>query len=87
MPSQRHHDFGDLYVKFTIAWPEHIPVENIPLLESALPPRRPIEKFPSNIIIDEVSLDNVDPRQRDRAQRDEQMEEDEGEPRVQCANQ
>lgn len=88
MPSLRHHDYGDLFVKFTVSWPEHIPVENIPLLERALPARKPIEKFPKSTILDEVTLDNVDPRQRDRAQMDEPMDEDtEGEPRVQCANQ
>lgn len=87
MPSQRHHDYGDLYVKFTISWPDHIPVEHIPLLERALPPRKGVEAFSQDTIVDEVELENVDPRQRDRAQRDEPMEEDEGEPRVQCANQ
>jgi DnaJ family protein A protein 2 len=89
MPSQRHHEPGDLYVKFIVVFPDHIDPAMIPLLEKVLPPRKPIEKFSKNILLDEVYLDAVDPRARNRAQdAGDPMDEDvEGEPRVQCANQ
>jgi DnaJ homolog subfamily A member 2 len=91
MPSQRHHEPGDLYVKFTVKFPDHLDPTLIPLLEKALPHRKPIEKFPKNILLEEPVLDEVDTRSRQRAERmhdGEPMDEDgEGEPRVQCANQ
>ena len=41
-----------------------------------------------NIMPEEVELDEVDPRQQERASSGgEPMDEDDGEPRVQCANQ
>lgn len=86
MPSQRHHEPGDLYIKVSVAWPEHIDPEKITFLERALPPRKPVEKFPKNIHLEEVELVDVDPRQR-RAVDEPMEEEDSGEPRVQCANQ
>lgn len=91
MPSQRHHEPGDLYVKFTVKFPDHLDPAVIPLLERTLPPRKPTEKFPKNIIIEEASLDEVDTRSRQKAERmqdgDPMDEDGEGEPRVQCANQ
>ncbi|KAG2134001.1 hypothetical protein BD769DRAFT_1446054 [Suillus cothurnatus] len=88
MPSQRHHEPGDLFVKFTVNFPEHIDPAVIPLLERALPPRTEIEKFPKNIHLEEVDLDEPDARSKANAMSDESMDEDhEGEPRVQCANQ
>lgn len=86
MPSQRHHEPGDLYVKLSVKFPETIDQASIPLLERALPPRKPIEKFEKNIILEEVSLDDMDTRSRGGIQ-DEPMDEDRDEPRVQCANQ
>ncbi|EEB98026.1 hypothetical protein MPER_02543, partial [Moniliophthora perniciosa FA553] len=32
MPSQRHHEPGDMYVKLTVSFPDSIPQESIPLL-------------------------------------------------------
>ncbi|KAF9514874.1 hypothetical protein BS47DRAFT_1342654 [Hydnum rufescens UP504] len=95
MPSQRHHEMGDLYVRTKIAFPDFIPPEVIPHLEAALPPRRPIPPTPKAIHVDEVDLSDLDARQqKEQAKRemhpnggDDAMEEDEGEPRVQCANQ
>ncbi|KAJ6547285.1 hypothetical protein B0H19DRAFT_1211892 [Mycena capillaripes] len=87
MPSQRHHEPGDMYVKLSVHFPENIDVSAIPMLEKALPPRKPVETFAKNIVLDEVSLDDVDTRSRG-GMRDDPMDEDgEGEPRVQCANQ
>jgi len=88
MPSQRHHEPGDLYVKFTVKFPDHIEPGVIPLLEKALPSRTEIERFPKNIHLEEVDLDEPDARSKASAMSEESMDEDhEGEPRVQCANQ
>ncbi|KAH9063692.1 hypothetical protein EDB83DRAFT_2382475 [Lactarius deliciosus] len=86
MPSQRHHELGDLYLKMSIKWPEHIDPEKIHLLEQVLPPRKPLPKLPKNIIVEEVEMSDVDPRQ-ERVMQEDSMEEDDAEPRVQCANQ
>jgi len=86
MPSQRHHEPGDLYVKISVKFPENIDPASIPLLERVLQPRKPVETFPKGFVLEEVELDNPDQRQRERATEDA-MDEDEGEPRVQCANQ
>jgi DnaJ homolog subfamily A member 2 len=86
MPSQRHHEMGDLYVKVSIKWPEHIDPSKIQLLEQVLPPRRALPKFSKGVLVEEVDMSDVDPRQ-ERAMQEEAMDEDEAEPRVQCANQ
>ncbi len=93
MPSYRHHEMGDLYVRVKITFPEHIPPESIPHLEAALPPRKAIQPTLRAKHIEEVELSDLDPRQqKEQARRelnggeDDAMEED-GEPRVQCANQ
>ena len=86
MPSQRHHEPGDLYVKLRVKFPGSLDQSKVHLLESVLPPRNQVEKFPKSTILEEVELDTPDPRQRERAA-DDAMDEDEGEPRVQCSNQ
>ena len=86
MPSQRHHEPGDLYVKLHVKFPDSLEPSKLHLLESVLPPRKVVEKFPKSILMEEVELDTPDPRQRDRAT-DDAMDEDENEPRVQCSNQ
>jgi DnaJ homolog subfamily A member 2 len=86
MPSQRHHELGDLYVKVSIKWPEHIDPNKIHLLEQVLPSRRPLPKLSKGVLVEEVEMSDVDPRQ-ERAMQEEAMDEDEAEPRVQCANQ
>jgi DnaJ family protein A protein 2 len=86
MPSQRHHEPGDMYVKLSVKFPEHIDPASIPLLERALPARQPIETFGRGVIFDEVHLDEADTRTRGGV-RDDPMDEDTDEPRVQCANQ
>lgn len=90
MPSQRHHEPGDLFVRVTVRFPDSIPPESIPLLEQALPPRKPLEKFPKGTVLEEVEAAEADARQAEYAEHGEAMDEDEdgeGEPRVQCANQ
>ncbi|KAH9946410.1 uncharacterized protein BXZ73DRAFT_95908 [Epithele typhae] len=87
MPSQRHHEPGDLFVKISVKFPDSIPLESVPLLEQALPPRQAIEKFDKGLAVEEVELDEVDQRQRERATGEDAMDEDDEQPRVQCANQ
>lgn len=89
MPSYRHHEHGDLFVHISVKFPDSLSPDVVPLLEKALPPRNPVEKFTKSIHTEEVEMDEVDARQRERAQGGggEAMDEDEGEPRVQCANQ
>lgn len=89
MPSQRHHEPGDLYVKFTVKFPDAIDPSKIFLLEQALPPRTPVQHFPRNVHLEEVDLDEPDARSRAHAMADDLMDEDHegGHPSVQCANQ
>lgn len=73
-----------MYVKMNVVFPETIALEDIPHLEKALPPRQPVQTFPPNITFEEVSLQQSDAR----SYRDDAMDEDnDSEPRVQCANQ
>ena len=76
-----------MFVRLSVKFPDHINPDVIPLLEKALEARTPIEKFPSSIHLEEVELDEVDQRQRDRAAAEDPMDEDDDQPRVQCANQ
>jgi DnaJ homolog subfamily A member 2 len=75
-----------MYIKLLIKFPEHLDVSVIPLLERALPPRKPLDRFSKNIVIEEAHLSDADVRSKTET-RDDAMEEDQDEPRVQCANQ
>ena len=57
MPSQRHHEPGDLYVKFTVTFPESLDPAVIPHLEAALPPRAVLPPPPKGFVVDEVDLE------------------------------
>ena len=88
MPSQRHHEPGDLYVKISVRFPDSIDPECVLHLERALPPRKPVDKFEKNILLEEVTIADADTRQRrGMYNHDEGMEEEHDEARVQCANQ
>ena len=87
MPSYRHHEHGDLFVHISVKFPDHLSPDVVPLLEKALPPRARVETFPKAIHTEEVEMDEVDQRQRERANADDAMDEDDDQPRVQCANQ
>lgn len=88
MPSYRHHEPGDLFIKFHVRFPEHVDAATIAKLEEALPPRDPMEKIPKNSLVDEVSLLELDARQQRHAQaQGDAMDEDDEQPRVQCAQQ
>ena len=91
MPSERHHEPGDLFVKFFVDFPDSIPAEKLRFLEQALPARNPLPKFDKHTILEDVELSDADPddQPRRRAGRGgDPMDEDEpDEPRVQCAQQ
>jgi DnaJ family protein A protein 2 len=85
MPSLRHHEPGDMYVKLMVKFPDEIKMSSMSLLERALPPRKQIEKFPKNVTLEEVHLEEPDVRAK--VDGEDAMDEDHDEPRVQCANQ
>lgn len=89
MPSQRHHQPGDLFVKLHVTFPESLDPQAFPLLERALPPRKPLPKFDKHATIEEAALGDLDARQQEQSRGDfDAMDEDEGEPHgVQCAQQ
>jgi DnaJ family protein A protein 2 len=88
MPSLRHHEPGDMFVKLSVKFPERIDPALVPELERVLPPRKALEKFGKTVVLEEVDMEEMDARQKAQHDRDDAMDEDDGEqPRVQCANQ
>jgi DnaJ family protein A protein 2 len=89
MPSHRHHDLGDLFVNLHVKFPNYIDPSAIALLEQALPPRDPLPKFSSSIATEEVELQEMDARQKHNYSKggDSMDEDEDGQARVQCANQ
>jgi len=93
MPTERHHDFGNLYIQFDIEfpaanWTEIIKIEQ---LRSILPPTAALPALPKGAHVEEVSLTEMDPRQKARAEQGhmggDDDEEGGGHPGVQCAQQ
>lgn len=95
MPSMRHHDFGNLYIQFDVKFPPALfnTPEKIALLEEILPTRKISTHPPSDAMIDDFSLEEVDQGGQRRAQGATSMDEEEedgmpqGAERVQCASQ
>ncbi|CAD6883923.1 unnamed protein product [Tilletia controversa] len=94
MPSYRHHELGDLYIKFNVTFPESMPEASIPLLEQALPPRNPLPKLKKDLEIEEVQLEDLSERETrgsggSRGPGAMDLDDDEdgpgGGPQVQCA--
>jgi DnaJ family protein A protein 2 len=89
MPSFRHHEPGDLYIRINVNFPEHIDPAVIPLLEQALPARSKMQQFNTKKVhVDEVTLEEPNDRQRrSAAANGDEMDEDDddGRPGVQCA--
>ncbi|KAG8834249.1 Type I HSP40 co-chaperone [Serendipita sp. 399] len=77
MPSQRHHHHGDLYVHMKVNFPDNLDPNVVPLLEQALPPRVPAVTYPSDVLVEEVDLMDMDARQQQEHARGDSMEEDE----------
>jgi DnaJ family protein A protein 2 len=90
MPSYRHHEPGDLFLRLNVTFPETIDPAVIKHLEAALPPRKLPPTHDSNILVEEVDMSDLDARQQQRESRrtqdDDAMDED-AQPHVQCANQ
>jgi len=101
MPSYRHHDFGNLYIKFDIEFPDAewaraAHPETLDALRAILPSPAPLA-LPAEAHVDDTVLSSVDPLQQRRAEMgtsgarangamDE--DDDEGGPHgVQCASQ
>lgn len=88
MPSHRHHNNGNLYIKLTVKFPDTLSTEQMAALEKALPPRKPLAKINPKHHVEEVFLEEPTDRQRNGA---EAMDEDDDEdmrgggPGVQCA--
>ena len=79
MPSHRHHEPGDLFVKLHVNFPESLDPSVYPYLEKALPPRKSLPKFEKGVVLEEVTLSDLDARQeREQARADSNaMDEDE----------
>ena len=94
MPSFRHHDMGNLYIRFDVEFPpdNFNSPEMIAQLEEILPPRN-LSEIDPDAMVDEVVLEPVDAREQARAQAgsgnamDEDDEMHGGGERVQCASQ
>lgn len=87
MPSHRHHNNGNLYVKLSVKFPDSLSAEQMAALEQALPPRKPLAKIPAKHEVEEVFLQEPTERQRSGAEAMDEDEDDEmrGGPGVQCA--
>ncbi|KAJ3226136.1 Type I HSP40 co-chaperone [Clydaea vesicula] len=93
----RPFDKGNLYVTFSIKFPEPnwVPASLLPTLEQVLPPRKPLDNVTGNTEVEECILSTVDPIEQQRNARggnrgqahDEDDDEDGGQPGVQCAQQ
>lgn len=94
MPSYRHHDFGNLYVQFSVKFPEKnwtTDESAFDLLRQILPPSAPVVTAPPEAMTEPVDLEDLDPSQQARAAgATMEDDDDEGHPgaeRVQCASQ
>lgn len=93
MPSYRHHDNGNLYIKFLVDFPnkDWTTPDKIAMLEKVLP-ARPKTKLPSGAHSEVCEMSEVDPMQEARAEGAArgaagEEEEDGEQPGVQCAQQ
>ncbi|KAF9975938.1 Type I HSP40 co-chaperone [Actinomortierella ambigua] len=93
MPTERHHDFGNMYIQFEIEFPAAgwTDLATIEQLRTILPAPKPLPDIPQDKHIEEVSLTEMDPRQKAHAEQGQhgyQDDDDEGgHPGVQCAQQ
>jgi DnaJ family protein A protein 2 len=91
MPSYRHHEPGDLFIRFNVVFPDTLPEEIIAKLEQTLPRTRTAIDEPMSANVEEVVLEDVDETTARRAEGEETIDEDDedgaGQPHVQCANQ
>ncbi|KAL3454819.1 hypothetical protein BJX65DRAFT_9600 [Aspergillus insuetus] len=94
MPSFRHHIHGNLYIQFDVKFPEKDELQNLNLLEQVLPARKEQSQPPSDAMVEDFDLDEVEQNERSqaRAHGAAGLDEDDddvppGAERVQCASQ
>ena len=95
MPSLRHHDYGNLYVQFEVKMPpsNFNSIEKIKNLEMILPPRMQQTQAPTDAMIEDYSLEEVDASGQRRAQGATAADDEDedgvphGAERMQCASQ
>lgn len=94
MPSFRHHDFGNIFIQFSVRFPEKnwtTDEKAFEALRQILPPPSQSILPPADAMTDAVDLEDLDPSQQARAQgATMEDDDDEGHPgaeRVQCASQ
>jgi DnaJ homolog subfamily A member 2 len=100
MPSYRHHDYGNLYIKFDVKFPERLggpegealSDQAKAALESVLPPRITGPTPPPEAMVEDFTLEDLDPTREHAQSRGVNMDEDDddvppGAERVQCASQ
>ncbi|KAJ5712879.1 Type I HSP40 co-chaperone [Penicillium malachiteum] len=95
MPSFRHHDHGNLYIKFDVKFPEKDQLQNLDLLEKVLPTRTQQCTPPADAMVEDFELEGVDGSEPSQARAHGAgggMDEDDedvppGAERVQCASQ
>ncbi|KAF4768544.1 hypothetical protein HAV15_002650 [Penicillium sp. str.  len=95
MPSFRHHDHGNLYIKFDVKFPKKEELQNLELLEKVLPPRSEKVVPPTDAMVEDFELEDPE-NEHDQARAHgaaaSGMDEDDddvpgGAERVQCASQ
>ncbi|OQE24459.1 hypothetical protein PENSTE_c007G02947 [Penicillium steckii] len=95
MPSFRHHDHGNLYIKFEVEFPQKDQLQNLELLEKVLPPRMEQTQPPADAMVEDFELQDIDGSEPSQARAHGAaggMDEDDddvppGAERVQCASQ
>ncbi|KAJ5893354.1 Mitochondrial protein import protein mas5 [Penicillium taxi] len=93
MPSFRHHDHGNLYIKFDVKFPKGEELKNLELLEKVLPPRLQQNQPPADAMVDDFELETIDTNENSQARaHGGAVDEDDddvpaGAERVQCASQ
>jgi len=91
MPTYRSpFDKGNLFVKFEVEFPttEWYSDEKAQILKNVLPSTKQ-EKIPSNAVVDECVMSNIDPNAKSQQDRSDMYDDDDerGGPQVQCAQQ
>ncbi|KAJ5897291.1 hypothetical protein N7504_007579 [Penicillium tannophilum] len=94
MPSFRHHDHGNLYIKFDVKFPQKDQLQNLELLEKVLPPRIQQTQPPADAMVEDFEIESIDGSEPSQARaHGAAMDEDDedgvpgGAERVQCASQ
>lgn len=96
MPSYRHHDFGNMFVKFDVKFPEKGFTQDYAVfdtLKAILPASETTIVPPAETLPEAADLEDIDPSQQARAQGATAMDEEDedghaaGGERVQCASQ